>query len=317
MSGIRVINGGPLTTVQDQGRYGAMAMGFGPSGVMDSKAFRKANALLGNKENEAVLEATLLGPELEFLEDNCFVLTGADMNAKLNGEPVPRYQAVRAAKGSILKLGFAVCGVRAYLAFAGGLLVPEVMGSASTSRKYGLGGLEGRGLAAGDQLAFKCPKSKLRHMERRKLTPPDFSGEEWEIRVVLGLQQEYFTREGIKTFFSSPYTVRSESDRMGYRFDGEPVSCRETVDIISDGAVTGAIQIPADGRPIILMADRQTTGGYAKLGAVITSDLPLLAQAAPGKKIRFRQVSVEEAQKLLAEENNRDKRLERRINRWL
>lgn len=317
MSGIRIRNGGALTTIQDRGRYGAMAMGFGPSGVMDYKAFRKANALLGNKENEAVLEATLLGPEIEFLEDNCFVLTGADMGATLNGEPVPRYQAVSAAKGSILKLGFAVCGVRAYIAFAGGLEVPKVMGSASTSRKYGLGGLEGRALIPGDQLPFQCPKKKLRHMERRKITPPDFSGKEWEIRVILGLQKEYFTEEGIETFFSTPYTVRSESDRMGYRLDGEPVACKETVDIISDGTVGGAIQIPADGKPIILMADRQTTGGYAKLGAVITADLSLLAQAAPGKRIHFRQVSVEEAQQLLIEENNRYKRLERRINRWL
>lgn len=149
------------------------------------------------------------------------------------------------------------------------------------------------------------------------MTPFDYQKKEWNIRVVLGFQKDYFTGEGINAFFTTPYTILQDSDRMGYRLEGEPVTCRKTVDIISDATVPGAIQIPANGKPIILMADRQTTGGYAKLGAVISADLPLLAQAGPGNKIRFEQVSVEEAQSALRIERKELKKLERRINRWL
>ena len=147
--------------------------------------------------------------------------------------------------------------------------------------------------------------------------PFDYQKKEWNIRVVLGFQKDYFTGEGINAFFTTPYTILQDSDRMGYRLEGEPVTCRKTVDIISDATVPGAIQIPASGKPIILMADRQTTGGYAKLGAVITADLSVLAQAAPGNKLLFEQVSVEEAQKVLKTERDELKKLERRMNRWL
>lgn len=317
MDGIKIKNGGALTTIQDMGRYGAQQTGFGPCGVMDEKAFHIANALLGNSENEAMLEATLLGPEIEFTQENCFVLTGADMGATLDGVLVEGYQVMTAKKGSVLKLGFAKAGVRGYLAFAGGLDVPEVMGSKSTSLKIGLGGLEGRMLRTGDEISFLQPEALLRHMERRKITPPDYQKKEWKVHVVLGFQKDHFTGEGIHAFFTTPYTILQDSDRMGYRLDGEPVTCRKTVDIISDATVPGAIQIPANGKPIILMADRQTTGGYAKLGAVITADLPVLAQAAPGTKLFFEQVSVEEAQSALRIERKELKRLERRINRWL
>lgn len=317
MGGIKIRNGGALTTIQDQGRYGAQEAGFGPSGVMDRRAFRIANALLGNKETEAMLEATLLGPEIEFTETDCFVLTGADMGATLDGVPVAGYRVLTAQKGSILKLGFAKEGVRGYIAFAGGLKVPEIMGSKSTSLKVKLGGMEGRKLEAGDEIPFLNPVAKLRHLERRSISHSAESRKEWKIRVVLGLQKDYFTDEGIEAFFSTPYTILPESDRMGYRLEGIPVTCKETVDIISDATVPGAIQIPASGKPIILMADRQTTGGYAKLGAVITADLSVLAQAAPGNKLLFEQVSVEEAQKVLKTERDELKKLERRMNRWL
>ena len=317
MDGIKIKNGGALTTIQDKGRYGAQQTGFGPCGVMDEKSFHIANALLGNKENEAMLEATLLGPEVEFTGENYFVITGADMGAMLDGVPIEGYRVWKAEKGSVLKLGFAKNGVRAYLAFAGGLDVPEVMGSKSTGLKIKMGGLNGRKLEAGDEIAFVRPALKLSHLERRRMTPFDYQKKEWNIRVVLGFQKDYFTGEGINAFFTTPYTILQDSDRMGYRLEGEPVTCRKTVDIISDATVPGAIQIPANGKPIILMAGRQTTGGYAKLGAVISADLPLLAQAGPGNKIRFEQVSVEEAQSALRIERKELKKLERRMNRWL
>ena len=317
MGGIKIRNGGALTTIQDQGRYGAQEAGFSPSGVMDQKAFHIANALLGNKEDEAMLEATLLGPEIEFTEANCFVLTGADLGARLDGAEVPGYQVLTAGKGSILKFGFAKEGVRGYIAFAGGLKVPRVMESKSTSLRYKLGGVEGRKLEAGDEIEFCKPIPMLRHLGRRKVTPDSFLKKELEIRVIPGLQKDYFTKEGIEAFFTTPYTILPESDRMGYRLEGSPVICKETVDIISDATVPGAIQIPASGKPIILMSDRQTTGGYAKLGAVITADLSLLAQAVPGSTILFKQVSVEEAQEILIKEKAEHKALIRRMKRWL
>lgn len=317
MGGIKIINGGALTTLQDQGRWGAQETGFGTAGVMDNTSFRIANCLLGNKENEAVLEATLLGPEIEFDEDNFFVLTGADMDVKLDGLSIPRYQAIAASKGSVLKMGFAREGVRGYIAFAGGLKISGVMGSKSTSLKYRLGGLEGRKLMPGDSLEFSRPVTTLRHIKRRRVEPPLFQKKEWEIRVVPGPQEDYFTQEGIDTFFSSPYKVLPESDRMGYRLDGSPIAYKETVDIISDATVPGAIQVPSGGKPIILMADRQTTGGYAKIGTVISVDLPLLAQVAPGGQIRFKQVTVEQAQEALFHERKVLKEMERRMNGWL
>ncbi len=317
MSGFLVKNPGALTTVQDGGRMGAQGLGFGTAGAMDLQSLFLLNILLGNDLNEAALEATLLGPEITFLEDNCFALTGADMGATLDGVPVPRYEAVTAKKGSVLKLGFAKSGVRAYIGFAGGMEIPMVMGSKSTSLKYHLGGVEGRALLSGDRISFTAPRKELRHQKRRKLDVPDFSAKEQDIRVVLGMQQEYFTKEGIRTFFESPYEISGQSDRMGYRLDGEPVSYEDTVDIISDAIVPGAIQIPSNGKPIILMADRQTTGGYAKIGAVISADLPRLAQMGPGAVIHFKEVSVEEAQELLAKERKEMIKQNRRMNRWL
>lgn len=166
------------------------------------------------------------------------------------------------------------------------------------------------------QIEFAKPLESLKHRERRKLEPPSFKEKNLEIRVVLGPQEDYFTEEGINTFFSSSYKIMPESDRMGYRLDGEAIAYKEKVDIISDAIVPGAIQVPSGGKPIILMADRQTTGGYAKIGSVISVDLPLLAQAAPGSTLQFVQVSVEEAQELLIAEKMKYKRLRRRINGW-
>lgn len=317
MSGILIQNGGALSTIQDGGRTGYQALGFGTAGAMDMDALHLANTLLGNPLEEAVIEMTLLGMEIVFEESNAFVLTGADMGATLNGEEVKRGKVYIAKEKDVLKCGFCKDGIRGYIGFAGGLNIDPVLGSCSTSMKYQLGGFSGRKLMAGDQIGFKKAKKKLSHMKRREVEIPSYKADVTSLRVLLGLQQDYFTEEGIKTFFGETYLVKSESDRMGYRFEGPAVAYKETVDIVSDAIVPGAIQIPANGQPICLLADRQTTGGYAKIGAVITADLPKLAQLAPGAKVKFEEVSLKEAQEELIEKNKKMQQLKRRLERWL
>lgn len=301
--GIRLINGGLLTTVQDAGRKGHQSSGFGVSGVMDQRSYQIANMLLSNDPEEAVLEATVMGPEILFLEDNLFAVTGGDFEPTLDGKQIDNYTVYLGRKGSVLKLSFAKEGARAYIAFAGGLDIPVVMGSRSTNLKCKIGGYQGRKLEAGDEIAFRAPVTELPNMYKRYEKIREFSEKEITLRVVLGPQEDYFTEEGIHTFFNSPYKVGQESDRMGFRLEGEAIASKNGVDIISDGIAPGSIQVPASGMPIIMMADRQTTGGYAKIATVITTDLPKLAQSMPGTVVHFQQVTVEEAQKIRKKEN--------------
>ena len=271
---------GPLTTVQDEGRFFYQSSGIRPSGVMDGAAYEAANALVGNAKGEAVLEMTFLGATLEFQSAAWFALTGADMQAKLDGVPVERYRAVRAEAGQTLAVGMAAVGCRGYLAVRGGFDVPLVMGSRSTDVSAKLGGFEGRALKAGDVLptlaADDWTPTDL-HYE-----PPVYESE-ITVRVVPGPQQEYFTAAGVDTFFSAVYGISPNISGT---------------DIVSDGIVFGSIQVPSGGVPIILMADHQTAGGYAKIGTVLSFDLPKLAQARPGDKVRFAKISAEDAQKL-------------------
>ena len=286
---------GPLTTVQDEGRFFYQSSGIRPSGVMDGVAYEAANALVGNAKGEAVLEMTFLGATLEFQSASWFALTGADMQAKLDGVPVERYRAVKAEAGQILAVGMAAVGCRGYLAVRGGFDVPLVMGSRSTDVSAKLGGFEGRALKAGDVLPT---------LPADDWTPTDLCYEppvyesEITVRVVPGPQQEYFTAAGVDTFFSAVYEISPNSDRMGLRLDGPEVESISGTDIVSDGIVFGSIQVPSGGVPIILMADHQTAGGYAKIGTVLSFDLPKLAQARPGDKVRFAKISAEDAQKL-------------------
>ncbi len=286
---------GPLTTVQDEGRFFYQSSGIRPSGVMDAAAYEAANALVGNAKGEAVLEMTFLGATLEFQSAAWFALTGADMQAKLDGVPVERYRAVRAEAGQTLAVGMAAVGCRGYLAVRGGFDVPLVMGSRSTDVSAKLGGFEGRALKAGDVLptlaADDWTPTDLRY------EPPVYESE-ITVRVVPGPQQEYFTAAGVDTFFSAVYEISPNSDRMGLRLDGPEVESISGTDIVSDGIVFGSIQVPSGGVPIILMADHQTAGGYAKIGTVLSFDLPKLAQARPGDKVRFARISAEEAQAL-------------------
>ena len=296
--GVKFANGGFLTTVQDMGRIGFQESGMSVSGVMDPRSAALANILVGNDENEAVLEITLMGPMCQFTEDTIIAVTGGNLGPKLNGKDLPMYQAVRVKKGDNMSFAGMFGGSRAYVAFAGGLDIPVVMGSKSTNLKSKVGGYQGRKLGSGDEIGFTAPKTNLPNMGQRKLTPDDFTATEQVIRVVLGPQDDCFTEKGLKTFLSETYTFTNESDRMGCRLEGEVIEHKNGGDIITDGIAFGAIQVPSHGKPIIMMADHQTTGGYTKIAAVISVDLPKVAQSRPGNKVRFQAVSVEEAQKL-------------------
>ncbi len=299
---IKVITPGMLSTIQDGGRKGFAAMGFNASGVMDVRSYHIANALVGNFTDEAVIEMTYLGGSFKFLESNYIAITGADMSPKLDGVPVEMYTTVFVKQDETLTFSAAESGMRAYIAVRGGIDVPVIMGSRSTNLKCKLGGLDGRPLKAGDIVPCRDVYDEFHKHLIHSAPKEDFGSDEITVRVLLGPQDDYFTDHGIKTFLNSTYTVTNESDRMGCKLSGEKIEYKNTVDIISDGIVFGSIQIPRTGNPIIMLADRQTTGGYAKIATVISVDLPLLAQARPGTKVRFELIDRQKAERLLKQE---------------
>jgi len=298
--GFRVIKGGLLTTVQDLGRNGYQAQGFNVNGVMDRRAFRFANLLLDNPENEAVLECTLIGPTLEFTAPMIISITGGDFRPEINDEEVPMYTALYVAEGDVLKLGSARSGRSCYIAFSNYLKVPVVMGSRSTNLKCRIGGFKGRKLEDGDYIETRITRRiYLPTFLSRTLPLKEYEENKATIRVILGPEEEIFSKKGIKNFLETEYTVGAEFDRMGMRLEGSYIESKRGSDIISDGIALGSIQVPSHGKPIILLADRQTTGGYGKIATVISVDLPKLVQRRMDDKIRFVAVTVEEAQRLL------------------
>lgn len=325
--GIVFNKGGIMTTVQDYGRMGYQSSGFHVCGVMDRHSFWIANLLLDNREREAVLEFTINGPTLYFTSDTVICITGGDFDPKINGEPISMYKAISVHKGDELEMGFCKSGTWGYIAFAGGLDVPLVMGSRSTDLKCGLGGYQGRKIMDGDEIEFVNSVKKLPGMKDRHVEAVDMGQPEVEVRVTMGPQDDYFTPEGIKTFLESAYTVTSECDRMGYRLDGPAIEHNELgADIVSDGIAKGAIQVPKHGKPIIMLSDRQTTGGYTKIANIISVDIPKLVQCKYPQKVRFTSVSVEESQRIYEMERERMRLLNQRflhtrflariINRW-
>ena len=312
--GISVENGGILTTVQDEGRFGYQAYGVSTSGAMDSHAFHIANLLVGNKMTEGALEMTFMGPTLTFTCDNIIAVTGGDLMPMLDGQPMPMYQAVLVRKGQKLQFGGARNGCRGYIAFAGGLEIPEVMGSKSTLLRNNLGGVKGRKLEKGDTIAFTAPKTELSNMENRKVPADVYPADEVVLRVVLGPQDDEFTERGIRSFVWNSGVITDEFDRMGCRIEREPIEHKGDGNINTDGISLGSIQVPANGKPIIMLADRQSTGGYAKIGTVISVDLPKIAQSRPGQKVRFIQVSLELAQSLYIRERNKMLELDEKLN---
>ena len=300
MGVIEVIEPGLLTTLQDMGRYGYLHHGVPASGAMDTVALRMANILTGNPEDEACLEVTLAGPRLHFHSPALVAISGADLSPSLNGSPAPMWESFLARQGDVLSFGEHRSGTRAYVAVAGGFDVPMVMGSKSTFMKAAIGGFKGRAMEAGDMLLTRLPVSSSDRSGRRiprSLVPNyDLS---LPIRVVLGPQDDRFTQAGLDVFFNASFTVSANSDRMGYRLQGPKVEHSDGPDIISDGIPFGGVQVSGDGQPIILMADRGTSGGYTKPATVISSDIGKVAQRMPGDEVRFQSVTLPEAHEAL------------------
>jgi len=292
---LKIVKPGFFTTIQDLGRFGYLKSGMPAAGAMDEYALRVGNILVGNRENEACLELTYVGPTVEFLADGLVGLSGADLGAQLNGAPLGSWRSFAVHAGDILSFGPVKNGCRAYLAIAGGLKIPAVMGSKSTYLLAKIGGLDGRALLDGDVLERAAEAEKRR---QASLVPGEYirvqAGSQ-EVRVIMGPQDDAFSDEGIAAFLGSEYRITHDSDRMGCRFDGPQIKHRRGADIVSDGVAFGSIQVPGNGLPIVMMADRQTTGGYTKIATVVTADLWKLAQARTGDVFRFSAVPLEAA----------------------
>ena len=300
---IIVHNPGSLTTVQDAGRRGYQRYGVGASGAVDVHSYVYSNILVGNKTTEAVLECTILGPTLEFTESAVVAVTGGDLTPAVNSAPIQMYRAIALKKGDVLSFMGRRTGCRAYISFAGGLDIPIVMGSRSTYIKARVGGFHGRRLELGDELQLREQVSDLPNLQYRYMEKQEFTGDN-TVRVLMGPQDYMYTDAGIRTFLTQPYTVTKDFDRMGYRLAGKKIGLVKDGNIITDGIAFGSIQVPDSGQPIIMISDRQTTGGYGKIANIINVDMPLVAQSIAGDVIRFRETNIREAQDLFVSQRH-------------
>ncbi|WP_424768444.1 biotin-dependent carboxyltransferase family protein [Paenibacillus sp. sgz302251] len=311
---ISVLQPGMLSSIQDLGRFGYQKHGVIVSGAMDAYSLRTANLLVGNEEAEAALEMTLMGPSLLLKEDTLLAITGGDLSPTLNKQPVPMWRPLYVKAGSVLEFGACKSGCRAYLAVAGGYHIPVVMGSKSTYLRAGIGGYEGRALKEGDELALQpMTEQNIRLMRRLQkeagsrsvaFTPWYAEGSilqqtgDITVRVTRGSQFEQFDDPSRQRFYSQPFQITPQSDRMGYRLSGPALQLKESLEMISEGVCLGTIQVPPDGNPIILLADRQTAGGYPSIAQVAAVDIAVIAQMKPGQKLTFQEITVKEAEQL-------------------
>jgi 5-oxoprolinase (ATP-hydrolysing) subunit C len=295
---LEVVAPGFLTTVQDLGRFGYQRFGVSPAGAIDGHLLQIANALVGNAPDEAALEMTLQGATLTITAPAARLAFAGDFAVAIDDQPASPYSSHILRRGQVLAVGRAQGGMRGYLAVAGGLAVAAELGSRATHLRARLGGIDGRELRMGDQLELctATPPVGIEHA----LASADIPARRDLLRVVLGPQDDYFDTEEIARFFAASYTVTAASDRMGMRLAGPRIRHARGFDVISDAVVTGSIQVPGSGEPIVMLAERQTTGGYPKLGTVIGADLRHLAQAPPGTTLRFAPVDLAEAQLLRA-----------------
>ena len=295
---VSVIKAGMLTTVQDAGRWGYQARGVPVAGPMDPVSHRLANALVGNVRGAALLEVTLIGPELEFEDERVVAMTGAQFDLWLDGRPAPSHAPFVVCAGSRLKFGARQLGARAYLAISGGIAVPEMLGSRSTHLVSAMGGVGGRALIAGDRLPLGDPSPQGPALAPHDPIAP-LPDRHALLRVLPGPQVDYFTVDALDALQSAPYTIAGNSDRMGFRLHGPRLTHARGADIISDATPLGVLQVPASGQPILLMADRQTTGGYPKIATVIAADMAVAGQLAPNDTITFAVCTRAEAIKAL------------------
>jgi 5-oxoprolinase (ATP-hydrolysing) subunit C len=293
MSSILIRQAGPMLTVQDLGRVGLQHLGVSGSGPMDGPAMRMANRLVGNDDEQAVLEFAHVGGHFEVAEPVRFAVTGGTVEITVDGERRHGWESFALLPGQVLKIGAMRDAVWGYMALSGGIATPPVLGARSTHVRTGIGGLDGRRLAAGDRLPLgitrPAPTLALRQAFRRPLGP---------VRVVKGPQADHFDPSAWRQFLGTGFVVSSQRDRMAQMLEGSMVRAALGHDIVSDGTVSGSIQVPASGRPIVLMAERQTTGGYPKIATVASIDLPRLAQAMTGAPVRFKLISQDEAETL-------------------
>ncbi len=310
----QVLKPGLFTTVQDAGRYGHLRYGVPVSGAMDTFSLVAANLLVGNSEGSACLETTLVGPELQVPSSTQIAITGGACSPQVNGQIVPAWQTLTVQKGDTISFGKMESGCRAYIAARGGIDSPLVLGSRSTYVRGGFGGVGGRSLKAGDVVdGFVAPQFEVARSMPTELVP-QFTNPH-VVHVVLGPQTDMFTDKGVETFLSSQYRITVESDRMGYRLEGPVIEHKEKADIVSDALLPGAVQVPKNGRPIVIMRDAQTTGGYTKIAVAVTSDVDVLGQAKPNDTIEFCKVSVQQAQIMASEYRRRLTSLGRMLSR--
>lgn len=299
MMTFKVVDPGLFSTVQDAGRTGYQAYGFSPSGAMDYRAHKLVNKLLGNDENVAVLEMTLYGATLEVLKETVIATAGAEAEIMVDDVSYGSGMPIRIMRGEMLKIGKCQSGARIYLGAAGGFDVPEVLGSRSTHTRSAIGGFKGRTLKAGDVLRtvggeFQNNMKKIKPFE-----------EDDVIRIIPGQQYGRFGDDARDQLFNSEYEITKDSDRMGFRLSGPELAAEDGHDVLSEPTQLGSIQVPKNGQPIILLNDRQTAGGYARIATVALADIPKLVQKPPGEKIIFKEIDVDEAAEEYKEELER------------
>ncbi|WP_059411930.1 biotin-dependent carboxyltransferase family protein [Cupriavidus basilensis] len=319
MNLMRVDRPGILSVLQDGGRYGYQRFGVPVNGAMDEWSCRLANVLVGNAADSAALEITLNGPTVRFAHDTLIAVTGADIAVTAAGVPLPTHCAVMVRHDVPIAFGHCRRGARAYLAVRGGFAPDAVLGSRSTNLRAAFGGVEGRALRAGDRVAVASPYREMLPLARMMVQsvmasvaaarPAGANGPETgnAIRFLPGPQWERFEPTARKAFETETFTVSNQSDRMGYRLEGPALALSSPLEMVSEAVSFGTVQVPPGGAPIVLMADRQSVGGYPKIAYVISADLPSLAQAMPGTALRFQAVTAETAQReLLAMEDRLD-----------
>ena len=296
----QVLKPGFFTTVQDLGRYGYLRYGVPISGAMDTFSLVAANLIVANNPDDACLEITLIGPELQALTKTQIAITGGAASPKINGQHVPMWQTLEVQEGAVVSFGKVESGCRAYLSIRGGVDTPPVLGSRSTYVRGGFGGINGRQLKTEDIIGgFDASLLKVGYSMPEELVP-QFTGQ-FKARVILGPQADMFTERGITTFLSSQYKVTLEADRMGYRLEGPIIEHKAKADIISDALLPGAVQIPKNGKPIMIMRDAQTAGGYPKIAVIITPDVSTLGQAKTNDIIEFSKITIQQAHEKISE----------------
>ena len=310
-----VLEPGILTTIQDLGRYGFSQFGVPPSGALDTFSLGVSNLLVGNEEEEACLEITLMGLRIRALKEVVIAITGGDLSPTLNGESVEMWRTHLLVQDDVIAFKKVGAGCRAYLSAGGGFVVPKMMGSSSTYLSGKFGGLEGRPLKKGDilyisnsssldKLGLRFPRDWIPSSEKKVL-----------LRIIPGPQDHHFTEKGFQTLTSSSYEVTPQCDRMGVRLEGPRIERRFDVEesIISEGLISGAIQVPGDGKPIIILTEL-VTGGYTKIATIISTDLHRVAQLKPGDRVKFKPISIEEAHHLLKAQEERLKEFKKIIH---